>query len=107
MNSVKGSYESFNVVHGTDILVRASYKEKFQGETSGIIITIAPSVVEDRPTSGVVVKKGNDTDEIPMGVKAHFGKTAGYDLYFNDNKEEWYILLDKESIIGYETISES
>lgn len=98
---IKGSYTDFKVVHKNDMLVKASYKEKFEDEPSGIILTIAPSVVLDRPTSGTIVSKGVDV-ELDLGIKVHFEKTSGYDLYFEDNKKEWFLLMDADSLLGYE-----
>ena len=99
---IKGSVDSFRVVNSNDVLVKADYKQKFQTE-SGIIFSIAPSVVEDRPTCGVIIGIGPEVEEpLKKGLKVHFPKTSGYDLFFDDNPDEWFILLKDESLLGYE-----
>jgi len=99
-SNIKGTWEKFTIAHEDDILVKASYKEKFE-TNSGILINMNPSVVEDRPTSGVILKKGSLVDEIPLESTVYFEKTTGYDLYFEGNKDEWYILMHKDSVLGY------
>lgn len=97
---MKGNVENFEVTHKKDVLVRANYKQKLE-TNSGIIITAAPSVVDDRPTSGVVVKKGEKVTDFDIGSTVYFSYEFGHDIYFDDNKEEWYILLNKKNILGY------
>lgn len=100
-SNIRGSWEKFKVVHEEDLLVKANYKEKFESQESKILITIAPSVINDRPTSGVLLQKGASVDEIPLESTVYFEKTTGYDLYFEENKNEWYILMHKDSVLGY------
>ena len=102
MKKLKGSFEKFKVVHPKDVFVKANYKEKFEQESTGIILTIAPSVVDDRPTSGIVLGLGSDIADIHIGDTIHFEKTAGWDLYFEDNSNEWFIVMDYERIYGVE-----
>lgn len=98
---IKGSYTDFKIVHKNDILVKASYKEKFEDQASGIILTIAPSVILDRPTSGTIIAKGYNV-ELELGTKVHFEKTTGYDLYFDENPKEWFLLMETDKLLGYE-----
>ena len=103
MSKIRGSFREFNIVHDTDILIRSSYKEKFEQENTGIILTIAPSVVEDRPTSGTVIQIGNSISEFKVGDIVHFTKTSGCDLYFEEESKDWFILLSIDSILGFES----
>lgn len=96
---MKGLVEQFEVVHSEDILVKAFYREKLYTD-SGLVITAMPSVVNDRPTSGVIVKKGADVTELDIGDSIFFRKENGHDIFFDEEKNEWYILLDSSIVLG-------
>jgi co-chaperonin GroES (HSP10) len=98
---MKGSVQDFKILHPKDVLVKAIHKEKFQSD-SGIIFSINPSVVDDRPTRGEVLKIGKDMTDFGIGTIVHFEKFAGQDLYFDDEKNDWFVLLDYRNIIGFE-----
>ena len=98
---MKGSVEQFELTHKKDILVKAKYKEKLE-TTSGILITVAPSIIEERPLKGEVYMVGEKVTEIKVGDIAHFERQTGMDIYFDDNKDEWYILMSSKSVIGIE-----
>lgn len=98
---MKGSVEQFELMHKKDILVKAKHKEKLE-TNSGILITVTPSIIDERPLKGDVVMVGEKVTDIEVGDVAHFEKQTGMDIYFDDNKEEWYILMSSKSVIGIE-----
>ena len=99
---LEASYKDFKLLHPMDVLVKAKYKEKFEQESTGIILTINPSVVDDRPTSGEVILIGSSVINIQVGDLVHFNKSIGYDLYFENEPKEWFIVLDYSKILGYQ-----
>lgn len=94
-----GSAENFVLTHKNDVLIKANYKQKTTTDT-GIIITVNPSVVDDRPTSGIVISKGRKVLDFDIGCTVFFDKEHGHDIYFDDNKDEWFILIHKKNILG-------
>lgn len=97
---MKGNVNNFQVQHKKDILVKANYKKQLQSD-SGILLTVNPSIVDDRPTSGIVISKGSKVLDFNINDEVYFDYSNGHDIYFDDNKEEWYILLRKKSILGF------
>lgn len=96
---MKGSIQDFKIVHEKDILVRADYKKALE-TSSGILITVNPSVTGDRPTNGEVLQIGSEVTEIKVGDNVFFDKVNGHDIYLDDNPDEWFVLLDSEVILG-------
>lgn len=83
--------------HGTDVLVRATYPTEIKSE-SGIIISLTPEVVNDRPTKGEVIRVGSKVEEVKVGDIVAWDKTSGINLYKEDDVA--YIILAEEKILG-------
>lgn len=71
----------------------------------GIIIKLSQnkSIVEDRPTKGIVVSKGPKVKEINTGDEVFWHIASGADIQFLDEgtKGVDFIILREESILGY------
>ncbi len=67
---------------------------------SGIIYGTRPSVVQDRPTSGVVIAMGPGS-KYQIGDFVYFAPNSGMDLaMIRKEEDEKYLLLYNDAIIG-------
>lgn len=89
--------KKFKVVQGTDILVKCEWTKETRSK-SGIVVDMKPSMVEDRPTQGIVIQTGFKVSNVKVGDTVFWGKTSGIDLYRED--ETAYILLNEEKVLG-------
>ena len=74
----------------------------------GIVIKLShnKSVVEDRPTKGIVVSKGPKVKELNVNDEVFWHVASGIDIQFYDDNENGtkgtdFVILREESILGY------
>lgn len=86
------------LTHTKDLIVKCDISFKTQ---SGIIATVIPEVLNDRPTSGEVVLIGDKVKNIEIGDTVYFSKVTGMDIHTNEFKNGiLYILMRNKSILG-------
>ena len=75
--------------------------ETEQKTESGILIQTQTSVVEDRPSQGVVMAKGPDAPH-DVGTFLFWTKTGGYDQHQirKSEDDQYYTLINPETILG-------
>lgn len=84
--------------HSKDIVVKCDISFK---TSSGIIATVIPEVLNDRPTFGEVVIKGDKVKNVDLGDIVYFPKHVGFDIHTNEFKDGiMYLLLDSKKLIG-------
>ncbi|ANH51228.1 putative co-chaperonin GroES [Campylobacter phage PC5] len=88
---------SFKIVHPHDVLLEVAYPSEIKSE-SGIIVTVHPSLIDDRQTQGKVLQIGSEVKDIEIGDTVVFGKQHGIDLHKNDKVK--YMLIRDESLMG-------
>jgi co-chaperonin GroES (HSP10) len=64
---------------------------------SGIIFEINPDPVLNRPTTGIVYKKGKKVKDMEEGDLVHFTKEAGADI---KTKDGWFVLMNSSRVLG-------
>ena len=81
------------------MLVRVQTKTEEKTE-SGIITNVKQSVVQDRPTEGLVVSTGPSAP-FSAGTYLYYTKTSGYDFaQIRSENSEMYTILHPEAILG-------
>lgn len=88
---------SFKVVHPHDVLLEVACTSEIKSE-SGIVLTLQPSVIDDRETKGKVIQMGSEVKDIKIGDIVVFGKQHGIDLL--KKEEVKYMLIRDESLLG-------
>lgn len=81
-----------------EVLIECSHINELISE-SGIYLG-TPSIIYDRPTTGIVIQKAECVKNINIGDKIHFGLTKGIDLCHS--RDKWYIILKVKDILGVE-----
>lgn len=69
---------------------------------SGIIITASkPSVVTDRPSTGIIVSKGPDCKKFEIGQQVFFSPQASFDLeMIRSEGDEKYLMVPEDRVDG-------
>lgn len=87
-----------NLYHKRDLVVKCDITFK---TASGIIASVMPEVINDRPQCGVVVKIGKKITEFNIGDTIYFDKISGLDIHTKEFKDGvLYILLSEDRILG-------
>jgi chaperonin GroES len=97
MNYSNLDTSKLTIVHPKDILVKIENEEEKIKSESGIILTVHPDIVLDRPTEGKVVQVGEKVKDIEVGDIVKFSEESGADIR---TETEWYIVLDSSRILG-------
>ena len=87
----------FIVSHTKDVLLRLSSDDLEVATKSGIIFEINPDPVLNRPTTGIVYKKGKKVKDIEEGDLVYFNKEAGADI---KTKDGWFVLMNSSRVLG-------
>jgi len=82
------------------ILIKPEDHKKEISTPSGIIVPLNHSIL-DRPTSGTVIARGSEINDIPIGAFVMWPNTDGLDIEFIDCE---CILLQEKSIIGFKKV---
>jgi co-chaperonin GroES (HSP10) len=103
MDFKKISSENFAPMQNFIVIKPSSDMEgKKEEETteSGLILTLAKekSVVNDRPTNGVVLSCGPECTIVKPGMEIFWDITRGLDIEF---KNGFHMMVSEENIIGY------
>lgn len=87
----------FIISHAKDVLLRLSSDDLEVATKSGIIFEINPDPVLNRPTTGIVYKKGKKVKDIEEGDLVYFTKEAGADI---KTKDGWFVLMNSSRLLG-------
>lgn len=98
----KSNFESTELIHKDVLVLALDVSRKTE---SGIITTTKPSILDDRPTKGKVVKISSKVSNVKIGDVVYFDKTTGIDHFYEDKPGDWFILIDCKKILGKEESS--
>lgn len=79
------------------VLVKPAEQQTEKTTESGLVISVAPKSVLDRPSSGTVISVGSDIEDIAENDFVLWPSTDGLDLEFTDGD---FMLIRYKSIIG-------
>jgi len=82
------------------MLCRVIKDETTEKTETGLILQVQNSVVEDRPSQGVIVSVGPEAP-YSVGTFIYWTKTGGYDQHqIRKNDDEYYTLISPETVLG-------
>ena len=100
MNSGWINWWEFSPVN--DLMLCEVIPDDTQEKTeSGLILQVQNSVVEDRPSQGVIKAVGPNAPH-NVGTFLYWTKTGGYDQHQirKDENENYYTLISPETVLG-------
>ena len=105
-NTIKSS--QFQAIDNL-VLVKTTETMKDDKVTdSGIVLEVASkkSIVNDRPTQGIIISKGENVKFLDIGMLVYYPPHSGIECeYIRDNDDpsvfEMFTVLDEKTILGY------
>lgn len=74
---------------------------KQESDTGIILTTGKASVITDRPSTGVIVAKGEDCKKFEIGNQVFFAPQVSFDLeFFRTEDDEKYMMVPEDRIDG-------
>lgn len=92
--------KNFKIVHPEDVLVEVQTVKNEVASSTGIVLTMKASQIEDRKTRGVVLAVGSGISSLEVGDVVEFEIVAGQEIKIDNELEVHYLLMDIGRVLG-------